>query len=115
MIVLNRKDVPAARTFSLFHELVHLALRSDGLCDLTTEVDRSPEEQRLEVFSSATAAACLIPKAALLQHRIVAEHPRSPLWQDAEIYQLARFFSTSREALLRRLMTLGLLFAHLLT
>lgn len=108
IIVLNRKDVPAARTFSLFHELVHLALHSDGLCDLTTEVDRSPEEQRLEVFSNAAAAACLIPKAALLQHRIVAEHPRSPLWQDAEIDQLARFFSTSREALLRRLMTLGL-------
>jgi Zn-dependent peptidase ImmA (M78 family) len=108
VIVLNRKDVPAARVFSLHHEFVHLALHSEGLCDLTTEVDRTPEEQRLEVFCNATAAACLMPQAAVLGHPLVKRHTAGPVWDDNEIVQLSREFSTSREALLRRLLTLGL-------
>lgn len=108
VIVLNRKDVPAARSFSLIHELVHLTLHSEGLCDLTTEVDRTPEEQRLEVFCNAVAAACLIPRDALLSHPTVKQHQPRPVWTDYEIEKLARFFSTSREALLRRLLTFGL-------
>ncbi len=108
VIVLNRKDPPAARTFSLFHELVHLALHSEGLCDLTTDVNRSPEEQRLEVFCNAVTASCLIPKDALLGHPIVKHHEPAPVWTDPEIENLARSFCVSREALLRRLLTLGL-------
>jgi Zn-dependent peptidase ImmA (M78 family)/DNA-binding XRE family transcriptional regulator len=108
VVVLNRKDVPAARIFSLMHELVHLALRSEGLCDLTTEVERTPEEQRLEVFCNAVAASCLIPRDALLGHAIVKQHTPGPVWTDTEIENLARFFSISREALLRRLLTFGL-------
>ena len=49
VIVINRKDVPQARSFSLLHEMGHLLLKSEGLCDLSTRVDRLPAEQRLEV------------------------------------------------------------------
>jgi Zn-dependent peptidase ImmA (M78 family) len=80
----------------------------EGLCDLKTEVERSAKEHRVEVFCNAAAAACLIPRSALLNHRLVGDHPNSPLWKDAEIDHLARFFSTSREALLRRLLTFKL-------
>ncbi len=107
VVVLNRKDVPAARTFSLMHELVHLALKSEGICDLTTEVSRAPEEQKLEVFCNATAAAILIPRDALLSHPLVKRHSAAPEWDDEDIVALARHFSTSREALLRRLLTFG--------
>jgi Zn-dependent peptidase ImmA (M78 family)/DNA-binding XRE family transcriptional regulator len=108
VVVLNRKDPPAARLFSLFHELAHLTLHTEGLCDLTTEVHRRPEEQRLEVFCNAVAAACLMPKEALLDHPIVRGHGSGPVWADADIEELARHFSVSREALLRRLLTFGL-------
>jgi Zn-dependent peptidase ImmA (M78 family) len=107
VIVLNRKDVPAGRCFSLIHELAHLALKLEGLCDLNTAVDRAPEEQHLEVFCNAVAAAFLIPRAALFEHGIVLRHGESPIWSDLELEALARHFSTSREALLRRLLTFG--------
>jgi Zn-dependent peptidase ImmA (M78 family) len=109
VIVLNRKDVYPGRTFSLVHEVAHLALRSEGLCDLTTRVERPPELQRLEVFCNAVAAACLMPSGEILQHPLVRTHDRGTSdWDDRDIVRLARHFSVSREAVLRRLMTHGL-------
>jgi Zn-dependent peptidase ImmA (M78 family) len=108
VIVVNRKDFPQARTFSLLHELVHLLLKSAGLCDLSTRVERPPEDQRLEVFCNAAAAACLMPANAVKQHPIVAHRDLGEAWADIEIKSLAHYFSVSREALLRRLLTFGL-------
>jgi len=108
VIVVNRKDAPQARTFSLLHEMTHLLLKSEGLCDLSTRVERPPEEQRLEVFCNAVAAACLMPAEAVKQHPIVAHASGDETWSDSDIVALARYFSVSREALLRRLLTFGL-------
>ena len=108
VIVVNRKDVPQARTFSLLHELTHLLLKSAGLCDLSTRVERPPEDQRVEVFCNAVAAACLMPANAVKQHPIVAHQEDGEAWTDPEIITLARYFSVSREAILRRLLTFGL-------
>lgn len=108
VVVLNRKDVLVGRTFSLLHELAHLGLHSEGICDLTTQGSRPPEDQRLEIYCNAVAAACLIPQSALLAHRLLESHGPSPAWGNQDIESLARYFSCSREALLRRLLTLGL-------
>jgi Zn-dependent peptidase ImmA (M78 family) len=108
IIVLNRADPPAARSFSLLHELVHLLVRHEGICDLGNESQLSPKRQPIEVFCNAVTAACLIPRAALNRHAIVRAHDTGLDWNDAEIKQLAAVFSTSRETLLRRLVTLGL-------
>jgi len=108
VIVVNRKDVPQARAFSLLHELTHLLLKSAGLCDLSTRVERPPEDQRLEVFCNAVAAACLMPANAVKQHPIVAHQEDGEAWTDPDIITLARYFSVSREAILRRLLTFGL-------
>lgn len=107
VVVINRKDAYAGRTFTLLHELCHILLDSDGLCDLTTESARSHEEMAIEVFCSASAAACLMPADLVLTHRIIAGQPSRVTWTDEQIEQLARHFSVSREALLRRLLTLG--------
>ena len=112
IIVVNRKDVPQARTFSLLHELSHHLLKSDGLCDLSTRVQRPPEEQRLEVFCNAVAAVALMPGKAIQQHPIVLRHSGGEQWSDLSIVALARHFSVSREALLRRLLTFELTTNH---
>jgi Zn-dependent peptidase ImmA (M78 family)/DNA-binding XRE family transcriptional regulator len=105
VIAVNRKDVPARRTFSLLHELVHLMLHVSGVSDLVTDAARPPEDQRIEIFCNQVAAAALIPKDALLSEPIVgAQGARSANWSDAELRELARQFSVSREALLRRLL-----------
>jgi Zn-dependent peptidase ImmA (M78 family)/DNA-binding XRE family transcriptional regulator len=107
VIAVNRKDVPTRRTFSLLHELVHLMLHVSGVSDLVTDAARPPEDQRLEVFCNQVAAAALMPKEALLTAPVVVVRGvHSAGWSDDELRDLARQFNVSREALLRRLLTL---------
>jgi Zn-dependent peptidase ImmA (M78 family)/DNA-binding XRE family transcriptional regulator len=106
VIAVNREDALTRRTFSLVHELAHLMIRISGVSELATDVNRPPEDQRIEVFCNSVAAAALIPRDVLLaEPRVVAQGQRSTSWSDAEISDLARQFGVSREALLRRLLT----------
>lgn len=108
VIAVNRNDAPTRRTFSLVHELAHLMIRVSGVSELETDVDRPPEDQRIEVFCNSVAAAALIPRDVLLaEPRVVARGVRSANWSDAEIGDIARNFNVSREAVLRRLLTLN--------
>ena len=108
VIALNRNDALTRRTFSLLHELAHLMIRVSGVSELATDVTRPPEDQRIEVFCNSVAAAALIPRDVLLADaRVVAQGTRSAQWSDAEIRDLAYQFGVSREALLRRLLTLN--------
>lgn len=108
IVVVNRKDTPTRRTFSLVHELAHLMLRISGVSDLDVDEARPPEDQRIEIFSNRVAAAALMPERWLLSNARVVEHgPRSVAWTDVEISDLARSFGVSREALVRRLLTFG--------
>lgn len=108
VIAVNRNDALTRRTFSLAHELVHLMIRVSGVSELETDVVRPPEDQRIEVFCNSVAAAALIPRDVLLADpRVVGRGVRSTIWGDAEISDLARNFNVSREAVLRRLLTLN--------
>lgn len=108
VIAVNRNDAPTRRTFSLAHELAHLMIRVSSVSEFETDVDRPPEDQRIEVFCNSVAAAALIPRDGLLaQPRVVSLGARSTDWSDAEISDLARNFNVSREAMLRRLLTLN--------
>ena len=104
VIAYNRRDAVNGRTFTLLHEAAHLALRVSGICD-----HHEPSQQeRVEVFCNAVAAAALMPADAILGHQIVAGQPRGRVdWRDEQIEELARHFSCSREATVRRLLTLG--------
>jgi Zn-dependent peptidase ImmA (M78 family) len=107
VIAVNRNDALTRRTFSLLHELAHLMIRVSGVSELATDVSRPPEDQRVEVFCNSVAAAALIPRDVLIaDRRVVAQGKRSTQWSDADIADLASQFSVSREALLRRLLTL---------
>jgi Zn-dependent peptidase ImmA (M78 family)/DNA-binding XRE family transcriptional regulator len=105
IVVVNRKDKPTRRTFSLIHELAHLMLHVSGVSDLNSEDSRPPEDQKIEIFCNQVAAATLMPKDWLLSDGRVASKGRSSNWSDDEIAELAKTFSVSREALLRRLLT----------
>jgi Zn-dependent peptidase ImmA (M78 family) len=108
VIAVNRNDALTRRTFSLLHELAHLMIRVSGVSELATDVSRPPEDQRIEVFCNSAAAAALIPRGVLLADpRVIAQGVRSINWSDADISDLARNFNASREALLRRLLTLN--------
>lgn len=106
VIVINGKDSPRGRIFTLLHELAHLMLREDGLCDLRDDRSMPPEEQVVEVFCNRVAGATLLPREALLADPAVAGK-RAMAWDDLELDQIGRRYQASREAVLRRLLILG--------
>jgi Zn-dependent peptidase ImmA (M78 family) len=106
IIVLNIKDTPRGRVFSLMHEVVHVALHQDGLCDLDDVTTRSPENLRIERFCNAVAGAALVPGDSLLTDDVVLRHGVDPVWSDDELARLAQQFGISREVVLRRLLDL---------
>jgi Zn-dependent peptidase ImmA (M78 family)/DNA-binding XRE family transcriptional regulator len=99
-VVANIHDTPRARSFTLIHEFVHLALKREGVCDLD-------DHGRVEPFCNHVAGAVLVPAAALLRDPDVERHGADPDWVDREIRTLASRFSVSREVVLRRLLILG--------
>jgi len=106
-IVVNVKDSYAGRTFTMLHELCHLALHDAGLCDLWDESDLPPEHRSLEIFCNRVAGASLVPASLLLQEDIVRGKESETVWSDEEIKFLSARYGVSRETLLRRLLICG--------
>lgn len=104
VIVLNAKDSPRGRLFTLLHEFAHLLLRADGLCDRHDAPGQEGSDP--EVFSNRVAAVTLVPEAALLADPTVQTLHRSEI-DDTDTQRIARRFSVSREVVLRRLLTVG--------
>lgn len=97
VIVLNPKDWPRARVFTLLHEFAHIASRRDGLCDLRGGA-------AVEVFCNAVAGEALVPRKALEDQIIGMKNDTD--WTDKVLRWLAGMFSVSEEVILRRLVTL---------
>jgi Zn-dependent peptidase ImmA (M78 family) len=100
MIVLNGGDGAAPRLFSLVHELTHALLREDSVCNDPTA------DGNTEAFCNALAAAVIIPRESLLARPPVAAAPIDKAWSLDDLGELAKPFGVSREAMLRRLLTL---------
>ena len=76
VIVLNTRDAPNGRVFTLFHEFCHLLLRKGGICDLRDRRSHRPEDSALEVFCNAVAAETLVPRREFVGSPLVRSHPR---------------------------------------
>ena len=61
IILLNGKDTPNGRIFTLFHELTHLLLGESAICG--DDLDRD-----IEVFCNSVAGEFLVPKEDLLKN-----------------------------------------------
>lgn len=109
IVVVSRKNAsPRKRLFSLLHEFTHLLLRASGVSDasLDGDIEKAPEEQRVEVFCNAVAAATLLPKEPFLSNRLIVEHSGEK-WSDNDLSSIGRDYGVSREVVLRRLLTFG--------
>ena len=98
VILVNRERVVKARIFTMIHELVHIMLRSVGVCDLETQ-------SKIEVFCNAVAGEVLVPTEWLNKTEIYNQNRREEDWNKEAIWKLADLFSVSREVVLRRLLT----------
>ena len=101
VVVVNMKDAPRGRIFTLLHETVHIMLNDGGICDL--------HDADAEAFCNKVAGAALFPKTELLNSAVVGRHRKGEMrWSDAELQELSREFGGSREAALVRFLTLRL-------
>lgn len=107
VVVVNPKDTPTGRIFSMLHEFVHVMLHQTGLCDMQEEGTRSSENQRVETFCNRVAGAVVVPRDRLLQELEVVEQGPETEWRDDRIASLARRYGVSREVVLRRLLICG--------
>lgn len=93
IVLLNGKDSPAGKTFTLFHEVGHLINRGSGLCLLD-------EDDTEEALVNAFAAHFLMPEAAVVKK--MAEQQT-----DDPVGTIATHFKVSRVAAAIRLKNLG--------
>lgn len=106
VIVVNSKDHPTARCFTLIHELTHILLHDGGICDLHNPFTATSEIDRTEVFCNRVAGSLLVPTDALLNTDIVLNHGSDLEWSDYELRTLSKTFWVSWEVILRRLLIL---------
>ncbi|MFH0829274.1 MAG: XRE family transcriptional regulator [Candidatus Kerfeldbacteria bacterium] len=104
-VVVNRKDAYAGRIFSALHEVAHIMLRGGGVCDMRDDRRLPPDELAIEMFCNAVAGETIVPSETLSHERIVAAHSNLE-WTDDELARLAQIYSTSKEVVLRRLLSM---------
>jgi Zn-dependent peptidase ImmA (M78 family) len=99
VVFINSSDAPAARLFTLLHELAHIWLGSSGISNLAPGNSR-----REEVLCNAVAGEFLAPRELFLQLWAA-----SPGELHEKVIALARRFHVSRLVVLRRALDLNLI------
>jgi Zn-dependent peptidase ImmA (M78 family) len=103
VIVVNGRDYSqGGRCYTLLHELAHVLL---GESALTNGDGGTAEEQRIERFCDAVAAAALMPLDLMLSFSQVKPAGERG-WNDEELRTMANAIGVSREAFLLRLVTM---------
>jgi len=105
VIGINAGESANGRIFTLFHELVHLMLHADGVCDIV-ERGVPSDEQRVEGFCNAVAAEALVPTESLTREEVLQRVGSPTAWPDEVLDSLARQYSVSSEVILLRLVKL---------
>ncbi len=102
IIVINSKDSPNGRIFTLFHEYCHILLNESGIC-IPEEIESGDKAaEKVEKKCNEFSGSFLVPREHL-ENMIAASAGYEPL---ELINQLSRKFWVSRFVILRRLYSL---------
>jgi len=109
IIGVNRKDTYNARSFTLLHEMTHLLIRMESLCDMEEEHGGlSGPDNQIEIFCNSVAGCTLVPEQNFLTEDSIASATELGEEGKNAIRNLARKYSVSREVIVRRMLTLGM-------
>jgi Zn-dependent peptidase ImmA (M78 family)/transcriptional regulator with XRE-family HTH domain len=97
-LVLNEKDSPQVKLFSLFHEICHLLKHKSGICSIDIEQKGQDKE---ESFCDKFAAEILVPTAALKK-----EMGQITTISDERVASLAQTYGVSKQVIWLRLLWL---------
>lgn len=107
-ITVNGSDSVRGRLFTLLHEFVHLLLRTEGICDTTSDARPATPDRQLEARCNAISASILMPADEVRAlPAVVALLNQHDGWDYQTLASAAAHFGVSAEAFLRRLVTLG--------
>ena len=98
VIVLNSKDKPYGRIFTLIHELVHIALEESVIQNVEFRKVGRHNLDPVEVFCNCVAAEVLVPKNELLE--IVKLRTL-----EEDLPKISKHFHVNPEVIMRRLLT----------
>ena len=98
VIVVNPKDSPYGRIFTIMHELVHIGLGKSVIQNTELREDRPPDNP-IEAFCNEVAAGVLVPTDEL--SAIVNLHTL-----ETGLPELSKHFRVSPEVIMRRLLAL---------
>lgn len=103
VVGLNGTDSPRAKIFSLLHEIAHVALGGDGVCDLHHDT-----QFEVERFCNRVAGAALLPAGEVdLSFRALRPLRGGALLD--KLWEIGKRFEVSSEATLIRAIELGYL------
>lgn len=105
IIVVNPKDSPYGRIFTLIHELVHIALGESVIQNTGFEEVNTPNLDPIEVFCNQVAANVLVPENELLE-MVNLE------MLEEDLSRISKSFHVSSEVIMRRLLTFGKISRH---
>ena len=106
IVGLNRKDEYSARLFTLMHELAHIILGTSGLCNDTLE--NSTTTDKVELICNKIAGLVLVPEELLEKHPATINIKKYG-FDDTYVRNIARDFAVSKEVILHRLWSLGII------
>lgn len=99
IIILNRKDSYTARIFTIFHELIHLTLRTSSICDMTDDINNN-NNNSTELFCNAIAGEILVSEKVIIENLPYDEN---------KIKKLATKNGISKDVFIRRLFDLKII------
>jgi Zn-dependent peptidase ImmA (M78 family)/transcriptional regulator with XRE-family HTH domain len=102
IIGINVKEHPHGKIFTLFHELTHLALKKEGISNVTNYRLKN----KVEIFCNQVAAEILVPEKILLKNNIVNEITNGSV-DDKSLIRLSKRFKVSKEVIIRRLLSIN--------
>jgi len=105
-IIIFGCESPAAQSFTLAHELGHIALHQSAISGPIAVRHAETEEQRSEKWCDQFAAAFLVPSSELMKRWAKPNQPNAQIGDDV-LRKLANEFSISQHAMLVRLVNLG--------
>lgn len=106
VIVVNGRDYSqGGKAFTLLHELAHVILGESAISNGAADDLATREEQQIERFCDAVAAAALMPRGLVLSFPEAAPAGARE-WSGDELRAIARAIGASREALLLRFVSL---------
>ena len=98
LIVLNTKDSPRGKIFSLLHEFCHLLLHKSGIGNIDPNWKTRGQFNKIEIYCNAFAAECILPSDEVDLKKI--DDPT----QLSQISSVANRYRVSWEVILRRLL-----------